>query len=186
MEQNIAFIIFGLIIIGIISYFIGLYNRIVMLKNNILKSFANIDVLLKQRADEVPNLVEVVKGYQKYESKTLEQITQLRSRYLNTKDINEKINISNHIGKTLQSLIAVSENYPDLKASKAFLKLQTRISELENHIADRREFYNESVNMYNLGIEEFPALIVAKLMRYKRASMLQISEEDMKYDGIQF
>jgi len=186
MEIIIALVVIGLLVIGISNYFIGLYNRIIVLRNNVLKSFANIDVLLKQRADEIPNLVEAVRGYQRYESETFERIIQLRSQYLDAKDFDEKVNVSNHIGKALQSLIALAESYPDLKASASFLELQTRISALENHIADRREFYNESANMYNIAIEEFPALVVARMMQYKRVNMLYFSEEEIKYDGIQF
>lgn len=186
MERIIAFTIFGLIIIGIISYIIGLYNRLIMLKNNVIKSFANIDVLLKQRADEIPNLVKVVKESERYESALLTELTRLRTDYLNATDIEEKVQINNGIEKALKSVIAVSESYPDLKTDQVFMQLHKRVSEIEDHIADRREFYNESVNMYNIGIAEFPAVIYAKLLGYKQKSMLQISEEEKKYDGVQF
>ena len=182
----VALVIVGLILLGLVNYLISLYNKLVMLKNNIAKSFANIDVLLKQRADEIPNLIQVVKEYQRYEGDLLEKLTRLRTNYLNATDIEEKVTLTNDIEKTLKSVIAVSENYPDLKANATFLKLQARVSELEDHIADRREFYNESVNMYNIGIAEFPALIYAKLMGYKERSLLQISDEEKKYDGVKF
>lgn len=186
MEKIIALVIFGLIIIGIISSFITMYNRLVMLKNNVSKSFANIDVLLKQRADEIPNLVKVVKESERFESGLLDKLTRLRTQYLGATDIDEKVQINNELEKALKSVIAVSENYPDLKTSSAFIQLQKRVSELEDNIADRREFYNESVNMYNIGIAEFPAVLLAKMIGYKEKSMLYISEEEKKYDGIEF
>ena len=186
MEKIIAIIIFGLILLTCLSYLVNLYNRLIMLKNNIEKSYANIDVLLKQRADEIPNLVQVVKGYKNYESELLERLTRLRSEYLNARNVENKVQTNNEIEKTLKSFIVIAENYPDLKANSSFLKLQVRISEIENHIADRREFYNESVTMYNIGIAEFPSLFFAKMMRYKKMSLLQITEEEKKYDGIQF
>ncbi|NDV57621.1 LemA family protein [Bacteroides sp. 519] len=186
MEKIVALIIFGLIVLGIISYLVGLYNRLIMLKNNIVKSFANIDVLLKQRTDEIPNLIAVVKESERYESELLSKLTQLRTDYLNTVDIEKKVQLSNDIEKALKSVIAVSENYPDLKTNAAFIQLQKRVSDLEDQIADRREFYNESVNMYNIGIAEFPAVIFARMMGYKEKSMLHISEEEKKYDGVKF
>ena len=186
MEKIVAIIIFGLILLTCLSYLVNLYNRLVMLKNNFEKSYANIDVLLRQRADEIPNLVQTVKGYKNYESELLERLTRLRTEYLNAQKVEDKVQTNNRIEKTLKSFIVVSENYPDLKANASFLKLQARISEIENHIADRREFYNESVSMYNIGIAEFPAIFFAKMMRYKRMSLLQVSEDKKKYDGVQF
>jgi Uncharacterized conserved protein len=186
MEKIVAFIIFGLIILGLISYMVGLYNQLIMLKNNIVKSFANIDILLKQRADEIPNLVKIVKESQRYESALLENLTRMRTEYMKATDIETKVQINNSIEKALRSVIAVSENYPDLKTNAVFIQLHQRISELENLIADRREFYNESVNMYNIGIAEFPAVMFAKLMGYKQKNMLYVSEAEKKYDGVQF
>ena len=186
MEKLIALIIVILIIVGIVSGIINIYNRLVMLKNNVVKSFANIDVLLKQRADEIPNLIAVVKESTKYESDLLEKLTNLRTQYLKTSDMDEKIELNNEIGKALKSVIAVSENYPDLKANTSFEELQRRVSHMEDLIADRREFYNESTNMYNIGIAEFPNVILSKMLGYKEKHMLYIAEEEKKYDGIQF
>ena len=186
MTKLIAVIILGLIILWLISSFISMYNRLVMLKNNVTKSFANIDVLLKQRADEIPNLIKVVKEYMKYEGDVLNKLTELRTSYMESQSINEKISLSGEIDKNMRSIMAVSENYPNLKANDTFLSLHGRVSALEDNIADRREFYNESVNMYNIGIAEFPDFLLAKLLRYKEMSMLHISEEEKKYDGVQF
>ncbi|WP_108823513.1 LemA family protein [Dysgonomonas sp. Marseille-P4361] len=186
MEKIVALVILGLIILGIISLIINLYNRLVMLKNNVSKSYSNIDVLLKQRAEEIPNLVKVVKESERFESELLDRLTRLRTDYLNSRNIEDKVQVNNDIEKTLKSIIAISENYPDLKTNAIFQQLHSRVSELEDHIADRREFYNESVNMYNIGIAEFPNLLLAKLIGYKEKTMLYISEEEKKYDGIQF
>lgn len=186
MERLFALAIIILIIVGFVSYIVNIFNRLVMMKNNVEKSFANIDVLLKQRADEIPNLIKVVKETIKYESGVLEKLTSLRTQYIGTSDTNAKIGLSNEIGNALKSVFAVSENYPDLKANSSFLKLQSRISQLEDHIADRREFYNESVNMYNISIAEFPNFILAKPLGYEVKQMLQISEEEKKYYGVQF
>lgn len=186
MTKLIALIILGLVIVSIISLLINVYNNLIMLKNNASKAFANIDVLLKQRADEIPNLVTIVKASAKYEQETLQKLTELRTRYINSNNIDEKVEISNEIGSSLKTLFAVSENYPALKANASFMQLQTRISQMEDNIADRREFYNESINMYNIGIAEFPNIILAKLLSYKERNMLYISDEEKKYDGAQF
>lgn len=186
MNIVIAITISIIIIIAIISYGISIYNQLIMLNKNIEKAFANIDVLLKQRADEVPNLINVVKESMRYESTMLEKLTELRTRYLKAKNIDEKVNLDNQITSAMKTLFAVSENYPDLKANTSLLELQNRLSQLEDHIADRREFYNESVNMYNIGVLEFPNIIFAKLMGYKEKTMLAITEQEKAYHGIQF
>lgn len=157
-----------------------------MLKFNVDKSFANIDVLLKQRADEIPNLIKVVQASQHYEQGLLEKLTEIRSRYMNANSTNEKVVLSNNLSESLKTVFAVSENYPDLKTSNNFMHLQQRVSELETSIADRREFYNESVTMFNIAINEFPVIIVAKALNYKSHELLFISLEEKKYDGIKF
>jgi LemA protein len=179
-------IVVSLIGISIVSYFIRVYNQLVMMRNNVDKSFANIDVLLKQRADEIPNLIKVVKESMNYERSVLEELTKLRTHYLNTNDLDEKIALNNNMDKIMKSIFAVSENYPTLKANNNFISLQQRVSELENLIADRRELYNESVNIYNIGIKEFPPVILAKIVGYHQLNLLTISEEEKEYHGIQF
>ncbi len=181
-----SIIIFALLIIGTISFFITIFNRLVLLKNNIEKAFANIDVILKQRADEIPNLIKVVKEYVKYEQSVLEQLTKLRTDYTNSTNTSDKVKIANEMDKTIQKIMAVAENYPDLKANNSFVELQKRVSGLEDAIADRREFFNESVNLYNIGIQEFPNFVLAKMLGYAQKNMLYISEKEKKYDGIEF
>ncbi len=186
MTKTIAFAIIALLVLWLINLAVNVYNRLVMLKNNTSKSFANIDVLLKQRADEIPNLIMVVKESMKYEKNVLESLTDMRTRFMNTQNVEEKVQVSNEIEKTMKMVMAISENYPNLKASQSFLDLQSRVSSLEDAIADRREFYNESVNMYNIGIAEFPNVLMAKPMGYSKMSMLHISEQEKQYNGVQF
>ena len=186
MNPLISYVIIAVLIAGIISVVISLYNRLVMLKFNVEKAYANIDVLLKQRADEIPNLINVVKESTHYEESVLTQLTNLRTQFLNSTSSNDKIKLSNEISGVVKSLFAVSENYPDLKANKNFLRLQGRVSEIEDTISDRREFFNESVNMYNIGIHEFPNLILANIMAYKDKSLLVITEQEKAYNGIKF
>lgn len=155
-------------------YVIGIYNKLVMLKNNVEKAFSNIDVILKQRADEIPNLVSVVKGYKIYEKELLTKLVELRSSYAISQTSNEKTMISNNTSTTLSQIFAVSENYPELLANKNFLELQFRISNLEDIIADRREFFNENISIYNIALKEFPTIIFAKLFNYREKNFLKI------------
>lgn len=185
MSAIISYAIVGLLVIGLLSVIISTYNTLIMLKNNVNKSFFNIDVLLKQRADEIPDLVKVVKKSMLYEEATLTKLTQLRTEFLNSSSNEDRLTLSHEMGKMVKSIFAVSENYPELKANNNFVLLQQRVSGIEDAIADRREFYNESVNMYNIGIAEFPPLILAKLLGYQEKQLLIISEDEKKYDGIQ-
>lgn len=186
MNEIISYVIIGLLLIGFLSIMISAYNTLVMLKNNVNKSFFNIDVLLKQRADEIPNLIKVVKESMHYEETALVKLTQIRTDFLKSSNNEDRLKLSNTMDKMVKSIFAVSENYPDLKANNNFVLLQQRVSVIEDAIADRREFYNESINMYNIGIAEFPPLILAKLLGYQEKQFLQISENEKKYDGIKF
>ncbi len=178
MNSFVAILVLILVIVGIVTFFISTFNRIVILKNNVEKSFANIDVILKQRTDEVPNLVRIVKEASDYEKSTLESITKLRTNYLNTTKTDKKVELVNQIDNKIHQIRIAIENYPDLKANQSYLQLQNRLSEIENMIADRREFYNESVNLYNMGIAIFPDLIFAKLMRYQPMAMLEATSQE--------
>lgn len=186
MNQTVAIILLILLGVVIISFLINLYNKLVMLKFNVDKAYGNIDVVLKQRADEIPNLVTVAKHFMNYEENLLTRLTELRTFYNNSTDANKKTEIANETSKALSSFFAVSENYPELKSNNNFLELQKRISDLENKIADRREFFNDSVNLYNIGIHEFPNVILAKMLGYKDKTLLEITNEEKQYDGVQF
>jgi LemA protein len=150
----------------------------VRLKNDIDKAWANIDVLLKQRHDELPKLIETCKGYMQYEQKTFQLITEARTAFMKAGSVGEKAQADNMISGALKSLFAVSENYPDLKANNNFMQLQKRISELEEKIADRREFYNDDVNTYNIRIQQFPDVIIAGMMHLQHHDLFKVVEED--------
>lgn len=170
----------GLIVVGFFVYFIYIFNGLVRLKNNIRKSWANIDVLLKQRSDEVPNLVATVKGYMEHERRTLEALTKARTEVLQAVTLSRKAASDMVITDALKTIFAVAENYPNLKANENFLKLQLRITGIEDELADRREFYNDSVNIYNIRIHSFPDMVVARMMNYINEQLFKASEDDKK------
>jgi LemA protein len=169
-----------LFVVGIFIYFITIYNSLVRLRNDMDKAWANIDVLLKQRHDELPKLIETCKGYMQYEQKTFQLITEARTSFMKANTVGEKAQADNMISGALKSLFAVSENYPDLKANNNFLQLQKRISELEERIADRREFFNDDVNTYNIRIQQLPDVFVAKILSLQRRDLFKVSEEDRR------
>jgi LemA protein len=171
---------------GAITYFVTLYNGLIAVKNNMDKSWANIDVLLKQRHDELPNLLEVCKGYMKYESDTLLRVTQARNAYAQAATVDQKVEASTNMTAALGRLIATAESYPDLKANANFMQLQGRITELESEIADRREFYNDSVNTLNIRIQQMPDAILAGSMNLSPRQMFQVAEADKAPVAISF
>lgn len=154
---------------GVIALFytITVYNSIITLKNQIKKSWSNIDVLLKQRNDELPNLQRVVKGYMKHEENVLQEITRIRTQIHESRSVKEKSALSSALTGFIRSIFINAESYPSLRASENFLELQKRITEIENEIADRREFYNDAVNLYNVRIQSFPSNIFAKLLKFE-------------------
>jgi len=174
----IALLVLLFVIAGTIGYFLMLYNGLIAVKNNVDKAWANIDVLLKQRHDELPNLMEVCKGYMKYEGDTFERVTRARSMYSQAQTVDQKVEASATMTSAVGRLLATAENYPELKANNNFMQLQTRISELENQIADRREFYNDSVNVFNTRIQEMPDALLAGSMNLHPRQMFQVTEED--------
>ncbi len=169
-----------LFVVGIFIYFITIYNSLVRLRNDIDKAWSNIDVLLKQRHDELPKLIETCKGYMQYEQKTFQLVTEARTAFLRAGSVTEKAQADNMITSALKTLFAVAENYPDLKANNNFMQLQGRISELEERIADRREFFNDDVNTYNIRIQQLPDVFVAKLLSLQRRDLFKVSEEDRR------
>ncbi|MEW7982192.1 MAG: LemA family protein [Candidatus Sedimenticola endophacoides] len=175
-----SFIVLGGIA-ALVFYAIAIYNALVSLKHAVTKAWANIDVLLKQRHDELPKLVETCKQYMQYEQETLERVMQARgavSAAQQRGDIGALGAAEGQLRLGLGNLFAVAEAYPELKANETFQHLQSRITGLENSIADRREFYNESVNNNNVRIEQFPDLIIARLFNFKAAELLEFSAEE--------
>jgi LemA protein len=167
-----------LVVVGLAIYAIIIYNELVRLQNDNARAWANIDVLLKQRHEEIPNLVETVKGYMQHEQQTLLAVTEARAASLSAGSIGQKAQADLLITGALRGLFAVAENYPDLKANQNFLKLQNRISELEERIADRREFFNDDVNTYNTRIKQIPDLFLANIMNLKPRDMFKVSEQE--------
>lgn len=175
-----SFITLG-VIAGVLVYAITIYNHLVTLKHNVSKSWANIDVLLKQRHDELPKLIEVCKQYMGYEKDTMERIIKARSAVASARektDVGALGAAETQLRLGLGNLFALAESYPDLKADQTFQHLQSRITGLENSIADRREFYNEAVNNNNVRIEQFPDVIIARFFNFKEATLLEFSEEE--------
>ncbi|MFY9977466.1 MAG: LemA family protein, partial [Candidatus Sulfotelmatobacter sp.] len=175
-----------LFFVGVLVYSVMLYNELVRLRNDNDRAWANIDVLLKQRHDEIPNLVETVKGYMQHEQQTLLAVTQARAASINAASIRQKAQADLQMTGALHTLFAVAENYPQLKANENFLKLQMRISELEERIADRREFFNDDVNTYNTRIGQIPYVFVASYMGLKPRSLFKVSDEDRRLVEVKF
>jgi LemA protein len=180
---SLAFLFFG---VGVLTYAVILYNGLVRLRNENDRAWANIDVLLKQRHDEIPNLVETVKGYMQHEQQTLQAVTQARTASIGASSVSQKALADLQVTSALRGLFAVAENYPQLKANENFLKLQNRITDLEERIADRREFFNDDVNTYNTRIGQIPDVFVASLMGLKRREMFKVSEEDRRQVEVSF
>ncbi len=170
-----ALLLFG---VGVFIYFITIYNSLVRLRNDIDKAWSNIDVLLKQRHDELPKLIETCKGYMQYEQKTLQAITEARTAFLRASTVPEKAQADNLLSGALKTLFAVAEKYPELKANNNFMQLQKRISELEERIADRREFFNDDVNTYNIRIQQLPDVFVARMLNLQRRELFKVAEGD--------
>ena len=174
--MDVGSIIFWGAIVVLAIYGISIYNHLVRLKHNVSKAWSNIDVLLKQRHDELPKLVETCKQYMQYEGETLERVMQARSAVSSARQNQDVAALGQAEGALrlgLGNLFAVAEAYPELRANENFQHLQSRISTLENSISDRREFYNESVNLNNIGIDQFPDIIVARLLGFGARDLLE-------------
>jgi LemA protein len=171
-----------LIFLGIVAvlliYGISLYNHLVNVKHAVTKAWANIDVLLKQRHDELPKLIEVCRQYKQFEQSTLQKVIEARSQVhaaRERQDIGALGQAEGALRAGLGSIFAVAEAYPELKANENFMQLQNRITSLENGIADRRELYNESVNISNVQIEVFPASLLARMFNFGEKPLLEFS-----------
>ena len=161
-----------LIVLGIFSY-----NSLVKSRNKVEKAFADIDVILKKRYDLIPNLVNTVKGYAKHEKETLNGLTSLRSTAIGSKNMDEVVDVNNKITSSVKTLLAVAENYPDLKASSNFLSLQTSLTEIENQLSSFRTEYNKVVTKYNTKIQQFPRSVLAKMFGFKPHNLFVIVDE---------
>jgi LemA protein len=167
-----------LVVVGIVSYGIMLYNSLVQVKNNVDQAWSNIDVLLKERADEVGKLLEAVKAYLGYERDLLTRLTTLRGQVGRGGSSESRLEAEQELGAGLGKLLAVAENYPDLKSSNNFLELQRRISSLEEQIAHRREFYNDAVNINNVRMQQLPDRFLASMAGLQIRPLFQASAEE--------
>lgn len=178
--ETTGFVLLGLVAVALI-YFILIYNNLVRLKHNVSRAWSNIEVMLKQRHDELPKLIEVCRQYMGYEKETLEKIVQARSAVAASsqkQDIKGLGMAETQLRMGLGNLFALAENYPELKANESFQHLQSRITGLENGIADRRELYNDSVNLNNVRIEQFPDVIIANMFHFRAFDLLEFTAEE--------
>ena len=173
----IVLIVLGILVLGVIGVGVGIYNGLITVRNNVQKAWKTIDIVLQQRHDELPKLIDTCKAYMKHERDLLTKITELRTGYAMAKEIQEKIKIENELNKHLDKLKMVWEQYPDLKAIQSFFQIQDRISAIESKLSDYREIFNDSVNIYNIQIERFPDLLLARVMNYQRHEFLEVPEE---------
>jgi LemA protein len=170
-------IVLGILVVALI-YLISLYNNLVQLKNSVAQAWANIDVLLKQRHDELPKLVEVCKQYKQFEQQTLQRVIAARSAVQAARESHDVSALGRAEGALragVGSIFAVAEAYPELKTNEQFIRLQQRITGLENGIADRREFYNDAANINNVAVEQFPSVLVARMFSFTARPLLEFS-----------
>ncbi len=176
----------AVIIGGLALFVIWGYNSLVVLRNRVDNSLAQISVQLKRRVDLIPNLVETVKGYAKHEKTVFENVTKARTGVISASTVEDKLNANNMLTNTLKSLFAVAENYPKLMANENFLKLQGELSEIEDKIAYSRQFYNDVVLMYNNKVQMFPTNILASIFKFKIKSLFEISESEKELPKVTF
>lgn len=172
------FIIVIVVILIILNYVIKKYNDLVKGRNKVEEAFSTMDVYLKKRFDLIPNLVSTVKGYTNYESTTLEKIVKERAQSYNTMNIDDKVKLNNELSSAIGKILAVAEQYPDLKANQNFLDLSSQLSSIEDEIANSRKYYNATVRAYNNKVQMFPGNIVAKIFKFNKCTMFEVSNEN--------
>ena len=169
-----------IIIVVLIVAIIGIYNNLVRLRQKVRNSWSQIDVQLQRRFDLIPNLVETVKGYMEHESEVLTKVAELRTSWANANSVGEKAVLDNELSGTLKTIMAVSENYPELKANQNFSELQQELQNTENKISFSRQFYNDSVTMYNTKLEVVPSNIIASLFNFKPEELFKAESEEVR------
>lgn len=174
------------IIIVLVVLTIGIYNGLIGARNRVKNAWSQIDVQLNRRADLVPNLVETVKGYAKHEKTVFQNVTEARSGVMKANTVQESADANNMLTDALKSLFAVAENYPDLKANENFLELQGQLEETENKIAYSRQFYNDTVYMYNNKVQMFPSNIIANQFNFVEAEFFEIEESAREVPKVEF
>lgn len=182
----IALIIVGVILLLIIMFVISTYNSLIKLRNMVKDQWAQIDVLLKRRADLIPNLVETVKGYASHEKETLDAVITARNKVTSSSNTHDEIAANNELTGALSRLFALSEAYPDLKANTNFLDLQANLKETEDKISFARQFYNDAVLSYKNKLELFPSNIIASMFGFKPEEFFEAAEADKEVPQVKF
>lgn len=172
-----VFLILLAVLILIAFYFMGAYNKLVALKNKVMEGWSSIDVMLKKRNDLIPNLVEIVKGYAKHESETLENVTKARTQSMSASTVQEQQAAEQNMNRAMMNLFAVAEQYPDLKANTNFLELQRELSGVEEGIEKSRRYYNGTVRDNNIAVESFPSNIIAGMFKFEKAEFFELENE---------
>ncbi len=176
----------GFVVVGTVGYFLSIYNGFVEMKNNIGRAWANVDVLLKQRHDEIPKLVKTCEAYMHHERAVFDKLSEARGALAGARTVGQRAEAESQIGRALGAFMAVAENYPDLKADQGFRALQQRISELENQLADRREFYNDVVTLFNTRLEQIPDSWVSQGMKLESAELFKIQDHEREDPKLEF
>ena len=176
-------LIITFLVVGYIAY---TYNEMVKLRNMVREQWSQIEVLLKRRSDLIPNLVEVVKGYAEHESNTLEDVVNARNRMMNVQSKKEEIEVVKEMSNSLTKLLAVAENYPELKANTNYLNLQENLQETEDKISYARQFYNDTVLKYKNIIEIFPGNMIASIFKFEPESFFEASDSERDVPKIKF
>ena len=169
-----------IIVVLLVIFIVAMYNSLVTLRMRVKNAWSQIDVQLQRRFDLIPNLVETVKGYATHESKVFEDVAQLRTQWANATSVAEKADLNNQLSEALKTIMAVAENYPDLKASTNFLALQDELQNTENKISFSRQFYNDSVTMYNTKIQVVPTNIIAGMFNFKPEEFFKVESDEIK------
>ena len=175
----VGLIILAVLVIIIVAI-ISLYNGLVQARLKVDNAWSQIDVQLQRRFDLIPNLVETVKGYMTHESDVLTKVAELRTSWANAGTVAEKANLDNQLSGALKTIMAVSESYPDLKANQNFSELQQELQNTENKISFSRQFYNDSVTMYNTKLEVFPSNIIASMFGFKAEEFFKVESEEAR------
>ena len=168
------------IVVVIAIVIIVIYNNLVTLRQRVQNAWSQIDVQLQRRFDLIPNLVETVKGYMTHEKETLTKVTDLRSAWSNAQSVEDKLNLENELSSTLKTIMAVAENYPNLKADQSFNNLQNELSDTEDKISYSRQFYNDTVPIYNTKLETFPSNLIASIFGFKASTLFNVDNEEAK------
>lgn len=186
MKKNKGLIIVLAVVVLIIAMIVPKYNKLVALDNDVDAAYSQVQIVVKRRADLIPNLVNVVKGYATHEEETFTKVTEARSNVEKAKNAEELANANNELSSAINGLNVVVERYPELKANTNFLDLQAQLEGTENRISTERQRYNEKVKEYNKEVRSFPMNVFAKMFGFEKKAYFEISAEDEKVPEVKF